>query len=161
MKEHNKRWLMSKLKSSGSRKRYLTNGSFSDDRNTKKYQNIENLPQYESIESTWKLYNGKINYGPLIRFLRTQVGNDWDDVYAEIIARIPTKIMYNKDVIFRLVATNVAIIDNKPFNQTSNQFIWTPEQGTFNFNDFDMVDFYIEPSTNKLQKVADKPKKRV
>ena len=159
MKEHNKRWLISMLKTSGSKRRYVMNGNFSDERNTKKYQDTENLPNHESIGSTWKLYNGKLNYGLLVRFLRGQVGTNWDDVYSEIISRIPTKLLDYKEIVFWFVANKIELVDGKPYNCKTNKFIWTSEQGEYNFN-FDNSDFYVCPTTNMLVKVEDKPCKR-
>lgn len=159
MKEHDKRWLISKMKTSGSKRRYVVNGSFSDERNTKRYNDIENLPNHESIGTTWKIYNGKLNFGLLVRFLRGQVGNDWDEVYSEIINRIPTKLLDHKEIVFWFVADKIELIDGHPYNKKNNKFIWTPEQGEFNFN-FDNSDFYVCPETNKLLRVEDKPSKR-
>lgn len=159
MKEHNKRWLISKMKTSGSKRQYVVNGSFSDERNTKKYQDIENLPNHESIGSTWKVYNGKLNYGLLVRFLRGQVGNDWNEVYSEIISRIPTKLLDHKEIVFWFVADKIELIDEKPYNKKTNKFIWTPEQGDYNFS-FDNSDFYVCPTTNTLLKVKDKPSRK-
>lgn len=147
------------MKTSGSKRRYVVNGSFSDERNTKKYQDIENLPNHESISSTLKLYNGKLNYGLLIRFLRGQVGNNWDEVYSEIISRIPTKLLDLKEIVFEFVADKIELLDGKPYNKKTNRFIWTPEQGDYNFN-FDNSNFYVCPTTNKLLKVEDKPSKK-
>ena len=161
MKEHNKRWLLSMMKTSGSKRRYLNNGNFSEERNTKKYQSqdFENLPNRESIGSTWKIYNGKLNYGLLVRFLNGQIGNDWDKVYSEIISRIPSKLLNYKEIVFWFVADKVEILDGLPYNKESNKFIWTPEQGEYNFS-FDNKDFYIDPNTNLLLKVNDKPSRR-
>ncbi len=159
MKEDNKRWLISKLKTSGSKRRYVVNGSFSEERKTKKYKDIENLPNHESIGTTWKIYNGKLNYGLLVRFLRGQVGNDWDEVYSEILSRIPTKLLDYKEIVFWFVADKIELIDGNPYNRKSNKFIWTPEQGEYNFS-FDNSDFYVCPLTNKLLRVEDKPSKK-
>lgn len=159
MKEHNKRWLISKMKTSGSKREYVINGSFSDERNTKKYKDLENLPSHESIKTTLKIYNGKLNYGLLVRFLRGQVGKDWDEVYSEIISRIPTKLLDHKEIVFWFVADKIEIVDGHPYNKESNKFVWTPEQGEFNFG-FDNSDFYVCPLTNKLLRVDDKPSKR-
>ncbi|MDL2309297.1 hypothetical protein LJC53_06915 [Bacteroidales bacterium OttesenSCG-928-C03] len=139
MKEHNKRWLISMMKTSGSKRRYLVNGSFSDTRNAKKYQDLENLATHESIGSTRKIYNGKLNYGLLVRFLQGQVGNDWDEVYSEIISRIPTKLLDYKEIVFWFVADKVEIINGHPYNMKTNRF--------------DCTNFYVCPITNKLLRV--------
>ena len=150
---------MSMMKTSGSKRNYLGNGSFSEERNSKKYADLENLPTRESIKKTVELYNGKLNYGLLIRFLNNQVGNDWDLVYSEITNRIPTKLLDHKEIIFWFVADKVEIIDGNPFNKKTNKYIWTPEQGKYSF-DYDNQDFYVDPTNNKLCKVADKPSSR-
>ena len=159
MKDDNKRWLISVMKTSGSKRKYVVNGSFSDERNTKKYQYIKNLPNHESIGTTWNIYNGKLNFGLLVRFLRGQVGNDWDEVYSEIISRIPTKLLDYKEIIFRFVADKIELIDGRPYNKKRNKFIWTPEEGEFNI-DLDNSDFYVCPLTNKLLRVEDKHTKK-
>ena len=147
------------MKTSGSKRRYLVNGNFSNDRNTKKYQYFENLPNHESVGSTLKIYNGKLNYGLLVRFLHGQVGKDWNDVYSEIVSRIPKKLIDYKEIVFWFVADKVELLNEKPYNKKTNKYIWTPEQGEYNF-DYDPVDFYVCPTTNKLLKVEDKPSRK-
>ncbi|MFN8296619.1 MAG: hypothetical protein U0T69_10510 [Chitinophagales bacterium] len=159
VKEDNKRWLLSMMKTSGSKRRYLTNGSYADDRNTKQDLNIEDLPNHESIKNTQNFYNGKINSGLLVRFLRNKIGTNWDEVYSEIISRIPTKLLDRKEIIFWFVADKVEMINGKPWNKKSNKFIWTPEQGEYSF-DLDHKEFYVNPETNILVKIADKPKNK-
>lgn len=91
--------------------------------------------------------------------MRSQVGNDWDEVYSETISRIPTKLLDYKEIVFWFVADKIELIDGNPYNKKSKKFIWTSEQGEYNFN-FDNSDFYVFPVTNKLLKVEDKPSKR-
>lgn len=159
MKKHNKRWLISRLKTSGSKRRFLENGKYSEERNSKKSEDLEYLPQKESIKKTHHVYNGKINYGLLVRFLRGQVGNNWDDVYSEIISRIPTKLLDFKDIVFWFVADKVELVDGKPYNKQDNLFVWTPEQGEDNV-DCDFREFYVDPTTNQLMRVQDKASNR-
>jgi len=157
MREHNKRWLLSVMKTSGSKRKYVDNGRFADERNTKIYQDLENLPQHESIGSTRKFY-GKMNIGLLVRFLRGQVGNDWDEVYSEIIARIPTKLLPHKDIVYRLVADKIKLVDGKLYNAETNKFLITPEV-EFS-NSYDFHEFYVHPETNLLMRTDDRPSKR-
>jgi hypothetical protein len=167
MREHNKRWLLSVMKTSGSKRRHLMNGRYADDRNSKKSQDLENLPLHESIKATVKFYNGKINYGLLVRFLRTQIGNDWDEVYSEIIARIPTKLIDYREMIFWFVADNVQFIDDKPWNKKTQQFIWTGEAYpvSVHYTEIKKVpefrEFYVDPNTNKLVHIPQKSFKRI
>lgn len=159
MKTTNKRWLISKMKTSGSKRKFVENWSFSDDRNTKKYQIIDNLPNHESMGAAWSKYNHKLNYGPLFRFLIGQIGNNWDEVYSEIISRIPTKLHNHKEVIYLFVADKIELINGNPYNKKTNKFIWTSGQGEFNYS-FDSFAFYVCPETNKLLRVEDKPSRR-
>lgn len=155
MKEHNKRWLISVLKTSGSKRRYISNGSFTDERNTKKHQKIENMPSYESISSAYHV----LNYGILVRFLRGKIGHDWDNVYSEIVSRIPTKLYDQKEIISRFVADKTVLINGNPYNKIDNKFIWTAKQGEYNY-EFDNCAFYVCSATNKLLKVEDKSSKK-
>ena len=159
MRAHNKRWLISIMKTSGSKRQNITNGRYADTRNSKKSRDIEDLPSHESIKATAKFYNGKINYGLLVRFLRTQVGNDWDEVYSEIIARIPTKLLDYKEMIFWFVADKVDLIDDKPWNKKTQRFIWTgePYPHMVHASEYkktpEFREFYVDPNTNKLIRI--------
>jgi hypothetical protein len=166
MREHNKRWLISKLKSSGSKRERVDNGRYADERHLQKQADPEYLPHHESFRSTYKFYNGKINLGPLVRFLRTQAGNDWDAVYSAIISRIPTKLLEYKDVIDSIVATQVEIIDGKPWNKKEQKFIWTGEKvGPMHADTYQLhpqfIEFYVHPATNKLMRIEESMKKAI
>jgi hypothetical protein len=144
------------MKTSGSKKRYVVNGSYSDERNTKrnaeKWPDAEHLPQKEALKTTSRFYNGKINYGLLGRFLRAQAGNDWDEVYSEIIRRIPTKLLDRKEMVFWFVADKVEVVEGKIWNKKTQKFIadqtkWSPCT--------EYREFYVCPSTNKLIRIPD------
>ncbi len=152
MKEHNKRWLLSTMQTSGSRRRHLGNGSYAEDRNQKIKDELEDLPLRESYKKSEGKLKIKLNYSQLKRFLGSQVGNDWNLIYSEIVARIPTKLLVHKEVIFWFVADKVEMIEGKPFNKTSSKFIWTPEVGEKIFG-YDYLNYYVHPETNKLVKV--------
>jgi hypothetical protein len=166
MREHNKRWLISMMKTSGSRRERISNGRYADERHLQDNIPLEDLPQHQSIKSTDKFYNGKINYGLLVRFLRGQVGNNWDEVYSEIISRIPTKLLDYKEMIFWFVADKVEFIDGKPWNKKSQKFIWTGENpGPLYYStmktDPQFIEFYVHPETNKLVRIIQRSFKRV
>ena len=166
MKEDNKRWLISMLKTSGSKRDHLHNGNYADERHLQKQIDLDDLPSHESIKSTYKFYNGKINCGPLVRFLRGQVGNDWDTVYSEIISRIPTKLLDYKEMIFWFVADKVEFIDGRPWNKKSQQFIWAGEiYGPIYYDSVktapEHIEFYVHPDTNRLVRIEQKAFKRV
>jgi hypothetical protein len=154
------------MKTSGSKRDRLSNGNYSDERHLQKNYDFEDLPTHESIKHTEKFYNGKINYGLLVRFLHGQVGNDWDVIYSEIISRIPTKLLDYKEMIFWFVADKVEFIDGKPWNKKSQQFIWTggdlksvhwKERKTQE----ELKEFYVDPNTNKLVRIEQKSFKRL
>lgn len=166
MREHNKRWLISVMKTSGSKRRDILNGRYSDERHLQNNLDFQNLPQHESIKATKQFYNGKINYGLLVRFLRGQVGNDWDIVYSEIISRIPTKLLDYKHMIFWFVADKVEFIDGRPWNKKSQQFIWTggeikPVHYTQLKTQPELIEFYVHPETQKLIRIEQKSFKRL
>jgi hypothetical protein len=154
------------MKSSGSRRDHLDNGSFSEERNTKKYLDIENLPPHESIKRTQEFYNGKINTGLLVRFLRGQIGNDWDNVYSEIVARIPARLLDYKEIALWYVADKVEIKDGKLWNKRSQKYIYTEGQYILrHYSEIklseDIFEFYVDPGTNKLIHNPHKAFKRI
>lgn len=107
------------MKTSGSKRRYLLNGRYANDRHIQKTKDFEDLPSHESIKSTQRFYNGKINYGLLVRFLRGRVGSDWSETYQEILARIPSKLMDYKEMIYWFVADQVDLVDGRIWNRRS------------------------------------------
>lgn len=140
--------------------------AYADKRHLQDNFDLEDLPQHESIKSTQKFYNGKINYGLLVRFLRGQVGKNWDGVYSEIISRIPTKLLDYKEMIFWFVADKAEFKDGKPWNKKSQQFIWTGEHvgpiyGYSKKTTPEFREFYVHPETNKLIRIEQKSFKRV
>ena len=158
MQEHNKRWLISMLKTSGSKRKYVSNGNYAEERHWQAKSKLDELPQRESIKSTQKFYNGKVNYGLLVRFLRGQVGNDWNEVYFEIISRIPTKLLDYKEMVYWFVADQVEIVNSRPWNKKSQRFIWTGEDyEVVHHTKFkeqpEFTEFYVDPITNKLVRI--------
>lgn len=166
MREHNKRWLLSRMKTSGSRRKYVQNGRFADDRHKKTKPCLDELPRFESVKSTRKFYNGKINYGLLVRFLRGNIGNDWDEVYSEIISRIPVALLDYKEMIFWFVADKVSIVDEQLWNTKTQKFIW--ESGPYVLKHYSEIalslefrEFYVHPATNKLMHIPQRSFKRI
>jgi len=122
---------------------------------------VETLPIAESVKSSYKFYNGKINYGILVRFLRGQIGKDWNDVYSEIINRIPAKLLSYKEMIFWFVANDVEITVEGLWNRKSQKYIWT--DGLFESKDISdrwhhlqFIEFYVDPETNSLMHIPQK-----
>ena len=119
----NTKWLISRLKTSGSRRRYVANGSYADDRPQLKNQSPDNLPSFEGMGRTMKFYNGKINTSLLKRFLETKIGCDWDLVYDEIQLRIPTRLKEYNQVIYWYVADKIDLVDTNVFDRRAQKFI--------------------------------------
>lgn len=166
MVQQSKRWLMSVMRTSGSKRKYVMNGSYADGRHTKTDISVEELPHREGIKSTREFYNGKINYDLLLRFLRGQVGNDWDAVYSEAISRIPAKLLHHKEMIFWYVADDVEFIDGELWNKESQRFIWLNGGYTLlHYTEMkfqvERKEFYVDPTTNKLVHIPQKAFKKL
>ncbi len=154
------------MKTSGSKRERVANGRYADERHLQDRFEPEDLPQQERIKATKKFYNGKINYGPLVRFLRGQAGSDWDEVYSEIMNRIPAKLLDYKEMVAWFVADKVEFIDGRPWNKKSQQFIWTEGNvGPVHYIEIkshpEFKEFYVDPTTNKLVRIEQKSPKRV
>jgi len=54
--------------------------------------NIENLPKHEPMGKD--CYRSGCDFSPLMEFLETKIGCDWDDVYSEIIKKCKKKYRY-------------------------------------------------------------------
>ncbi|MGI4875390.1 MAG: hypothetical protein ACRYFX_29910 [Janthinobacterium lividum] len=166
MEKTPKRWLLSMLKTSGSKRKYLQNGSASEERHVKRDLPFDELPQLEPIKTTQKIGNGKINMGPLVRFLRNKVGENWDDVYSEIIARIPTALLDYREVIFWFVADKVEFIDGRIWNKETQKFLWAGEPyilrhwSEIKLNP-ELKEFYVHPITNELKHIPQRSFKKI
>jgi hypothetical protein len=166
MEKHSKRWLMTRLQASGSKRKYVQNGSAAEERHVKRELPFDELPNREPIKTTQKIYNGKLNLGPLVKFLRNKVGEDWDEVYSEIIARIPTALLDYRKVVFWFVADKVEFIDGRIWNKETQKFIWT--DGPFILRHYSEVrlspefrEFYVDPITNELVQIPQRSFKKI
>lgn len=157
-KNHGKKWLISRLKTSGSKRRYIPQYDYSETRNSKRNNDWENLPVQEGMGKSFKYFFSKINYGPLVRFLRGKVGCDWDEVHREILERIPTDLMEYKDCVQWFVADLVERREGWLWDKRENFFIRTsPDQPV------DMTvprEFYVDPGNNTLVRISDFPSRR-
>ena len=98
--------------------------------------------------------------------MRGQVGNDWNEIYSEIINRIPTKLLDYKEMIFWFVADKVEFIEGQPWNKKSQQFIWTGEDyKAVHYTQIkrqpEFKEFYVDPQTNKLIRIEQKSFKKL
>ncbi|WP_445636430.1 Transposase [Nostoc sp. DSM 114161] len=94
--------------------------------------------------------------GPLRRFLRSKVGQPWNDVYSELSQRLDAKTMAGQHVIGHLwdyVERYVEIIDGNVYSK--------PYQGYRNLLAGSYGDrFYIHPETGILCAVEKTPRKQ-
>ncbi|BAT55834.1 hypothetical protein NOS3756_48280 [Nostoc sp. NIES-3756] len=93
--------------------------------------------------------------GPLRRFLRSKVGQPWNDIYSELCQRLKTNTMTGQHVIGHLwdfVERDVEIIDGQVYHKTRhnyrNRLVASCRDG-----------FYIHPETGILCAVEKVPRK--
>lgn len=166
MQQNSKRWLMSVMKTSGSKRRYINNHNYADERTQWKQENLDELPVKERIKSVSKFYNGKINYDLLLRFLQTQVGLNWDEVQSRIIGRIPTKLAHCREMIFWFVAADVEVVDAGLWSRREQAFVWTDglfeaKEAAATWQIFVFFRFYVHPITNYLLRLPRKSIKMI
>lgn len=149
-KNHNKRWLISKLKTSGSKREYVVSGDYSDTRNSKQVQSLEFLPTHEGMGKTMQFSNGKINYGLLVRFLRGNVGRDWKTVYEEIMLRIPTGLSEYKECVYMFVADLVETQNGELWDKREQLYLRSPKDP---YSPLHIAkEFYVDPVQGMLMK---------
>lgn len=111
MRQYKKKWLFDKGKTSGSRKRWSYGGDFCDERNTKKFKELEDAPKYSGMK-TGKVFNNRLSFRPLRRFLKAKTGFHWNAIYSEIKERIPKDILEINNPISWYVYDNVEILSD-------------------------------------------------
>ena len=157
-----KKWLISRLKTSGSKRRRLPALDYI--RPTDKIDDPEEtlLPFHESMSGKEWFYKRRINTDLLKRFLRRQIGRPWDEVYSEIIERIPEKLFDYKDCIYWYVADKVKIVEERLIDLRDSRSIIVeiPAQPSYARNS-KYIDFYVDPDTGILEKVKDFPTRKV
>lgn len=156
-RDHNKKWLITKLKTSGSKKKYVEDGDYANSRNSKKERNLDNLPKYEGMGKSRQFFNGKVNYGLLIRFLRGRIGDDWNQVHQEIMDRIPTNLLEYKECVEWFVADLIEEEEDGLWDKREQKYLKLDPDEAADFDYYTFKEFYVDPSTNKLSKIADAP----
>lgn len=159
-KNHNKKWLISRLKTSGSKRRYVIDGDYSDTRNSKKNKDWDNLPSYEGMGKSFKFFNSKINYDLLVRFLRGKVGSDWNEVIKEIEERIPTNLLEYKDCVKWFVSDLIEKREDGLWDKREQKYLRLEPNEPFDWNLYISKEFYVNPDTNSLIRVKDFPSNR-
>ena len=160
-KDRSKRWLISRLKTSGSKRDHFWQGHYRDTRNSKTDLELEDLPKRESYSKTFKFYNGKINYGLLVRFLRGNIGRDWDEVEQEVFARIPTRLQEFKNCLYWFVADKVESQAGGWWCKREQKYlILSNHRPSRKWNEEIYKEFYVHPETHTLEQVVLESKRK-
>jgi len=86
---------------------------------------------------TKKNHRHGLNYSPLYKFLRSQVGQDWDSVYSEAVSRLPPNDDSSRDRIFDVVW--------RENDNTNQRLIRMSYMGYYHSA------LYVDQETNRLQ----------
>ncbi len=156
-RDHNKKWLITRLKTSGSKKKHVESGDYADTRNAKKQKHVEDLPKYEDMGQARKFFNSRVNYGLLIRFLRGRIGDDWNEVHEEIMERIPSNLSEYRMCVEWFVADLVEEEENELFDKRDQRYLKLDPDERADPDYYTFKEFYVDPETNKLSKIADAP----
>jgi len=157
--KHSKRWLISRLKTSGSKRRYVNDGDYADTRNSKK-NNEDELPTFEGMGQSLKFFNSKINYGLLIRFLRGKNGASWKEVQKEVSERIPTNLSEYKDCLKCFVADLIEKREDGLWDKREQKYLQLNPNEPYDWNIHISKEFYVDPETNILIKIAAFPSEK-
>jgi hypothetical protein len=105
---------------------------------------VENCRRNESMKFRWRLNRKSLNenLNPLYRFIRSQLGRPWNDVFSEICEHISVNSTVQKHVrdhIDDFVCKHVTMVDGKPYS-------------VGRYSKFAPVweDFYVHPDTGIL-----------
>ena len=158
-KSHTKKWLITRLKTSGSKRKYVNDGDYSESRNSKKNNDWDNLPTHEGMGQSFKFFNSKINYGLLVRFLRGKNGKNWDDVQKEIHERIPSNLLEYKDCVNWFVADLIEKREDGYWDKREQKYLLLNHNEPYDWDIHTTKEFYVEPETNILIRIKDFPSK--
>jgi len=151
MREHKKKWLFDKGKTSGSKKRWSYGGDFANERNTKQFKDIENAPKKSGMK-TGKVFDNRLNFSPLRRFLRSKVGKNWNDIYSEMRERIPADIWDVHQPAKFYVSIKVEINSNGSIVDTQghgvSRIVISEDGKTTKYGRYSY--YYVNPETNLL-----------
>lgn len=159
-KSHNKKWLISRLKTSGSKRKHVVDGDYADTRNSKKNQSWEDLPSHEGMGKSFKFFNSKVNYGLLVRFLRGKAGSDWNEVSQEIEDRIPTDLSEYKECVHWFVSDLIEKHEDGLWDKREQKYLKLDPNEPFDWNLNTCKEFYVDPETNQLVRIKDFPSNR-
>ena len=115
------------------------------------------MPKYEGMGRSFKFFNGKINYGLLVRFLRGKVGEDWQQVHAEILERIPTDLLEYKDCIQWFVADLVEKKQDGLWDKRAQKYLKLAADEPSHWTAYEVKEFYVDPDSSLLVRVEGYP----
>ncbi len=145
-KRHTKKWLVSRMKSSGSKRRYLVVADYAEQRNKKKGMDPDEWPKFERMSPLVQL-DDKINYGPLKRFIRKSVGKNWEAVHAEILERIPTALYDYKNAIYWFVADLTTVVHGRVWDLRAQKFLFNDTNELVFSRTHALKEFYVDPNS--------------
>lgn len=145
---HADKWLL--RKASGSLRDHNRNGKYKDDRNTKNLHG-EELPNKVGFKSAWTSMDTKL----VKRWLYTQVGMDFNDVYSEFVSRIQPKYQaeYLECIYWYVEPAKEVEIDENGFARSLGQLY--QEKGWRLLPQNRQCRFYVNPNTNLLCRISD------
>jgi hypothetical protein len=159
-KQHRKKWLITRLKTSGSKRRHVIDGDYSDTRHTKRNKKWEDLPMHQGMGKSFQFFNSKINYGLLVRFLRGKVGNNWQEVSKEIDERIPTDLSEYRDCVQWFVADLIEKRADGLWDKRTQKYLLLTPDTPVDWGHYTFKEFYVDPETQALVRIKEFPSGR-
>jgi hypothetical protein len=96
----------------------------------------DNYDEYD-IEPTQHVYKGfKDKLRPMYRWLNSQVGRSWDEVYSDVRKSFDTRTTAGRHIVFDHLLSSVEITENPRF-----RWSYRPEDPTTSYSD---NDFYVD-----------------
>ncbi len=96
----------------------------------------DNYDEYD-IEPTQHVYKGfRDKLGPMYRWLNSQVGRPWDEVYADVKKSFDVRTTAGRHIVYDHLLSSVEITENPRF-----RWSYVPEDPTTSYSD---NDFYVD-----------------
>ena len=102
-----------------------------------------------------------MSYHAIESFLRSRVGQDWDVVHSELIARLPTRLYNKSDTISWFVSDKVELRSDGLWDRRSQAYIQHPAYTEGSQRNFQRKVLYVDPVSNHLAVVPDWPTHKV
>lgn len=115
----------------------------------------EDLPNRTPMSPNDRNYN---SFKPLLKFLKSNVGQHWDKIYSEIVKRIPHDIRADSDPIDWYVSLHVIINEDKSIYDTRSHSIISHNGKTA--TRFHGEHFYVHPIFKVLHRLKQQNNKK-